>query len=79
MPEWFSQFHTYLEYSNPAMAQSDSEKESLPDAIKAAVCQNIQLFMEMNEDEFKQFLQTFVSDVWKLLITVTDKPGQVSC
>ena len=39
--------------------------------------QNINLFMEMNEEEFAKFLQTFVTDVWGLLLKVSLKPGQV--
>lgn len=74
---WFAEFHTYLTYENPALAEKDPEKESPVDAVKAAVCQNINLFMEMNEEEFKDYLQTFVQDVWTLLTTVKQNVGQV--
>ena len=74
---WFAEFHTYLNYDNPALAEKDPEKESPVDAVKAAVCQNINLFMEMNEEEFKDYLQTFVQDVWTLLTTVKQNVGQV--
>ena len=74
---WFAEFHTYLTYENPALAEKDPEKESPVDAVKAAVCQNINLFMEMNEEEFKDYLQTFVQDVWTLLTTVKQSVGQV--
>ena len=74
---WFAEFHTYLNYDNPALAEKDPEKESPVDAVKAAVCQNINLFMEMNEEEFKEYLQTFVQDVWTLLTTVKQNVGQV--
>lgn len=33
--------------------------------------------MEMNEEEFAKYLQTFVTDVWSLLMKVSLKPGQV--
>lgn len=74
---WFAEFHTYLNYDNPALTEKDPEKESPVDAVKAAVCQNINLFMEMNEEEFKDYLQTFVQDVWTLLTTVKQNVGQV--
>ena len=74
---WFAEFHTYLTYENPALAEQDPEKESSVEAVKAAVCQNINLFMEMNEEEFKDYLQTFVQDVWTLLTTVKQNVGQV--
>jgi hypothetical protein len=43
---------------------------------QAAVCANINLFMEMNEEEFSKFLQTFVTDVWHLLTSVSGRSGQ---
>lgn len=73
---WFAEFHTYLTYDNPALADKDPDKQSPLDAVKAAVCQNINLFMEMNEEEFKDYLQTFVQDVWTLLIAVKQGSGQ---
>ncbi|KAA6426654.1 MAG: cellular apoptosis susceptibility chromosome segregation 1 [Trebouxia sp. A1-2] len=73
---WFAEFHTFMVYDNPALADSDPDKESSVDAMKAAVCQNINLFMEMNEEEFKDYLQTFVQDVWTLLVAVKQGSGQ---
>lgn len=73
---WFAEFHTFLVYDNPALADNDPDKESSVDAVKAAVCQNINLFMEMNEEEFKDYLQTFVQDVWTLLVAVKQGSGQ---
>ncbi len=32
--------------------------------------------MEINEEEFAKYLQTFVTDVWGLLVKVTSRPGQ---
>jgi exportin-2 (importin alpha re-exporter) len=48
----------------------DPEREGVLDGVKAAVCANINLFMEMNEEEFAKYLQTFVTDVWHLLMQV---------
>lgn len=39
-------------------------------ALLTAVCANINLFMEINEEEFEKYLQTFVTDVWHLLMQV---------
>lgn len=73
---WMTDFHAKLQYVNPAIDESDPEKESVLDAVKAAVCQNVELFMEKEEEDFSKYLQTFVTDVWSLLLTVTLKPGQ---
>ena len=74
---WFAEFHTYLVYDNPALADKDPDKETAIDAVKAAVCQNVNLFMEQNEEEFKDYLNTFVQDVWTLLVAVKQGSGQV--
>jgi exportin-2 (importin alpha re-exporter) len=61
---------------NPFVAASavvmpgDADREGVLDAVKAAVCTNINLFMEMNDEEFSKYLQTFVTDVWHLLMQV---------
>lgn len=73
---WMDEFHFYLNYSNPLLAESDPDKVSPIDAIKAAVCANINLFMERNEEEFEKYLNTFASDVWQLLVTVGRNTGQ---
>ena len=75
---WFAEFHTYLVYDNPALMDKDPDKETAVDAVKAAVCQNINLFMEQNEEEFKEYLNTFVQDVWTLLVAVKQGSGQVT-
>ena len=75
---WFAEFHIYLAFDNPALSEKDPDKESALDAVKAAVCQNINLFMEQNEEEFKEYLNTFVQDVWTLLVSVKQGSGQVS-
>ena len=72
-----SLFNFYLTYDNPALASSDPEKETSVDAVKAAVCQNINLFIALNEEEFDAFLQKFATDVWTELTKVSTRPGQV--
>lgn len=74
---WMDEFHYYLQYSTPMLAETDPERESPPDGVKAAVCASLHLFMEKNEEEFEKYLQRFASDVWQLLVGVTQKPGQV--
>ncbi len=43
---WMAEMHSLLTYDNPSLAEADPERESAPEAVKAAVCQNINLFME---------------------------------
>ena len=54
----------------------DGGREGAADAVRAAVCANINLFMELNEEEFAKYLGTFAQDVWTQLTRVTLAPGQ---
>ena len=49
------------------------------DAVKAAACENLYLFIQINEDEFEKYLKTFAQDVWTELTKVSLNPSQVSC
>jgi exportin-2 (importin alpha re-exporter) len=73
---WMAEFHTYLTYDSPALAESDPDKQSVVDGVKAQVCECLILFMERNEEEFAKFLQTFTQDVWTQLMKVSQAPGQ---
>lgn len=77
LDKWMAEFHYLLTYNNAALAESDPEKESVVDAVKAAVCDNIYLFIQINEDEFEKYLKTFAQDVWMELTKVSLNPGQV--
>lgn len=71
MPEWMGEFHKYLLYTNPILVERDPEKTSVVDELKAAICENINLYMEKNEEEFQGYLSQFATDVWSLLMTVS--------
>lgn len=44
LDQWMAEFHTFLAFpDNPALAESDPEKESVLDAVRSAACQNINL------------------------------------
>ena len=78
MDAWMGEFHNYLAYENAALAAaegSDADKAGSVDRVKAAICDNVNLYIEKNEEEFQRFLQTFVQDVWTLL-TKTKNPDQ---
>ncbi len=56
--------------------KTNGDREGAADAVRAAVCANINLFMELNEEEFAKYLGTFAQDVWTQLTRVTLAPGQ---
>lgn len=80
LKEWMGEFHRYLTYENPFLEEKDNDKESVLNELKAAICRNINLYMEKNEEEFQGFLSTFVKDVWDLLMKVglTSKHDQLA-
>ena len=57
---WMELFHGILN------AESGSEGVDM-DALRAAICDALNLYAEKNEEEFKPYLETFVRDVWTLL------------
>lgn len=65
MKEWMSAFLAYLT-SPYALAL---EADGTVDTLRAAICENLQLYMKMNEEEFQGYLGDFVSAVYKLLMT----------
>lgn len=78
MQAWMAEFHTFLTFESSLLQPTtDPAQESILDSVRVAVCASINLFMEINEDEFQRYLQTFVADVWSLLLKITSAPGQV--
>ncbi|KAG6546655.1 hypothetical protein Mapa_011844 [Marchantia paleacea] len=75
MAEWMGEFHKYLTYNNPSLTEAEADKESVVDQLKAAICENINLYMEKNEEEFQGYLSQFAQDVWGLLMTVSTSPS----
>ncbi|XP_072985086.1 exportin-2 [Typha latifolia] len=72
MREWMTEFRTYLVTSYAAVV----EAEGTVDALRAAVCENLQLYMEKNEEEFRDYLEGFASAVWGLL--TSNSPATVA-
>lgn len=76
---WMEEFHKLLIYQNAGLTSAKgSDRPSAVDGVKAAVCQNINLLVNRDEEEFSKFLQIIVQDVWSQLMTVTSAANQVS-
>nr|KYP54627.1 Exportin-2 [Cajanus cajan] len=71
MKEWMSEFRKYLTTSYPALESSGADGVAVVDELRAAVCENINLYMEKNEEEFQGFLNDFALAVWTLLGNVS--------
>ncbi|EEY65961.1 exportin-2-like protein [Phytophthora infestans T30-4] len=66
--EWMGEFLGYLSYENPALEDADNEDEPGPiDRLLVAIVENINLYAEKYDEEFKPFLQKFTEVIWNLL------------
>ncbi|MQL94387.1 hypothetical protein Taro_027035 [Colocasia esculenta] len=65
MKEWMAEFKAYLStpYAPPV------EADGTVDTVRAAICENLELYMRKNEEEFQAYLGDFVSSVYTLLMT----------
>ena len=71
MDDWFGRFKGFLaaDFACPAIAgEEDDEQPSLVEQVQAAVCENLELYMQKYEEEFGKYLPTFVPLVWELLV-----------
>ncbi|AEC10713.1 cellular apoptosis susceptibility protein, putative / importin-alpha re-exporter [Arabidopsis thaliana] len=75
MKEWMGEFKKYLSSNYPAL-ESTEEGLTLVDDLRAAICENINHYIEKNEEEFQGFLNEFASVVWTLLRDVSKSPSR---
>ncbi|KAJ6320195.1 hypothetical protein OIU78_015556 [Salix suchowensis] len=77
MKEWMAEFKKYLTNGYPVL-ESSAEGLGVVDELRAAVCENISLYMEKNEEEFKDYLNDFAQAVWTLLGNVSQSSSRDS-
>ncbi|KAF5181614.1 Exportin-2 [Thalictrum thalictroides] len=75
MREWMGEFLKYLTTAYPAL-ESSADGMALVDELRAAVCDNINLYMEKNEEEFQVYLKDFAEAVWTLLVSASASPSR---
>ncbi|KAK7338072.1 hypothetical protein VNO77_18670 [Canavalia gladiata] len=76
MKEWMTEFRKYLTTTYSALEGSGPDGLSLVDDLRAAVCENINLYMEKNEEEFQGYLNDFALAVWTLLGNVSQSSSR---
>jgi exportin-2 (importin alpha re-exporter) len=66
--EWMQEFLAYFSYENPSLVDADNEDEPDPiDHLLVAIVDNVNLYAEKYDEEFKPFLQKFTEVIWHLL------------
>ncbi|XP_050295241.1 exportin-2 [Anthonomus grandis grandis] len=73
MQVWMENFHILL-ITDPKTLQSDSEEPGIVERLKTQICDNIALYAQKYDEEFRQYLPQFVTDVWNLLIGISLEP-----
>ncbi|XP_054780699.1 exportin-2 [Prosopis cineraria] len=76
MKEWMTEFRKYLTASYPALENSGPDGVAIVDELRAAVCENINLYIEKNEEEFQCYLNDFALAVWTLLGNVSQSASR---
>ncbi|XP_051129556.1 exportin-2-like [Andrographis paniculata] len=76
MDEWMIEFKKYLTVKYPALEASGKEGLALVDELRAAVCENISLYMEKEEEIFQKYLSGFVDAVWGLLVEASNSSSR---
>lgn len=76
MGEWMGEFQKYLTVKFSVLEDGGEDGLALVDELRAAVCENISLYMEKNEEEFQGYLSGFVEAVWNLLVSVSASPSR---
>ncbi|DBA04462.1 TPA: hypothetical protein N0F65_010058 [Lagenidium giganteum] len=66
--EWMTEFLSYMSFENPLLVDADNEDE--PDSIDlllVAIVENVNLYAEKYDEEFKRYLEKFTGEIWNLL------------
>ncbi|CAK9136910.1 unnamed protein product [Ilex paraguariensis] len=71
MSEWMIEFKKYLAARYQALEDGGSDGLALVDELRAAVCENINHYMEKEEELFQGYLGGFVEAVWSLLVVAS--------
>uniref|UniRef100_A0AAU7BNY5 Exportin-2 n=1 Tax=Propylea japonica TaxID=158624 RepID=A0AAU7BNY5_9CUCU len=74
MQTWMTHFHTLLTSNVQGLESHNPEEAGVMEQLKSQVCDNIALYAQKYDEEFKPYLPMFVTDVWSLLITTGLEP-----
>ncbi|XP_067006504.1 exportin-2 [Anabrus simplex] len=69
METWMTNFHTLLTADVPCLKTGEDEEAGLLEQLKSQLCDNVALYAQKYDEEFQQYLPSFVTDVWSLLVS----------
>uniref|UniRef100_A0A6P4FW59 Exportin-2 n=1 Tax=Drosophila rhopaloa TaxID=1041015 RepID=A0A6P4FW59_DRORH len=68
MNTWMGAFIQQLAADVPSLRTGDDEDAGVLEHLRAQVCENICLYAKKYDEEFKPFMEQFVTAVWELLV-----------
>ncbi|KAL5287215.1 Cas.2 family protein [Megaselia abdita] len=68
MQTWMNAFHELLTIDVPSLNTNDDEEAGVLEHLRSQICENIAMYAQKYDEEFRPFVQQFVTDVWELLV-----------
>lgn len=69
MGTWMKHFLTLLTTDNKLLQTQEDEEAGLLEQLKSQICDNIGMYAQKYDEEFRPYLPEFVRAVWNLLVT----------
>ncbi|XP_014669612.1 PREDICTED: exportin-2-like [Priapulus caudatus] len=69
MAIWMKHFLTLLTLDNKLLNTQEDEEAGLLEMLRSQICDNITMYAQKYESEFRPYLPDFVTVVWNLLVT----------
>lgn len=74
MDVWMPHFHNLLVSDVKCLQTDDDEEAGVMEQIRSQVCDNVTLYAQKYDEEFRSYLPNFVTDVWNLLVSTGQQP-----
>lgn len=65
---WMNAFHELLNADVPLLNTNIDDEPGIMEHLKSEICLNIGMYAQKYDEEFRNFTQLFVTDVWELLV-----------
>lgn len=69
MEIWMNVYHELLTTDVPLLHTGDEEEAGIMEQLRSQICDNLGLYAQKYDEEFGQYMQRFVTDVWELLVS----------
>lgn len=74
MSTWMRHQRNLLKADNALLVTADAEDVGALEQLKSQICDNVAIYAQKYDEEFKPYLPDFVRDVWALLLHTGQEP-----